>query len=61
MVLLERDELKRADFEKKTIEYRKTPFVLANKVAEFDEWNLEAVNDFQKWLSEQAVQTWRVD
>lgn len=61
MVLLERDELKRANFDKKVSEYKKTPFVLANKVAEFDEWNLDAVNDFQRWLSEQAVQTWRVD
>lgn len=61
MVLLEKDELKRVDFETKKNHYRNTSFKLAKKVSEYDVWNLESVNQFQLWLAEQAVQTWRVD
>jgi predicted transcriptional regulator len=50
MVLLEKDELKRS-----------TSFVLAKKIAEYDEWNLQNLNDYQAWLAEQAVYTWQVN
>jgi hypothetical protein len=28
------------------------------KVAEYDEWNIQNLNDYQAWLSKQAVNTW---
>lgn len=61
MVLLERDELKHADFIEKKKTYLDTSFRLAKKVAEYDSWDLTNLNRYQKWLAEQAVKTWRVD
>jgi hypothetical protein len=61
MVLLEKDELKRSDFNEKKQFYLKTPFSLAKKIAEYDEWNLQNLNDYQAWLAEQAVYTWKLD
>ncbi len=61
MVLLEKDELKRADFNTKRKAYSKTAFRLAKKVAEYDSWELSTLNHYQNWLAEQAVKTWRVD
>jgi len=60
MVLLVRDDLKRDSFERKKQFYSQTPFFLAQKVANYDEWNLQNLNDYQTWLSEQAVRTWEV-
>jgi uncharacterized protein with ParB-like and HNH nuclease domain len=61
MVLLEKDELKRSYFKDKKQFYLKTPFSLAKKIAEYDEWNLQNLNDYQAWLAEQAVNTWQLD
>lgn len=60
VVLLEKDELKRATFEEKKKVYLKTHYPLAHKVAEYSEWNMQNLNDYQSWLSEQAVKTWAV-
>ena len=59
--MLEKDELGRSDFEEKKEFYSQTPFPLARKIAEYDEWNLRNLNDYQAWLSEQAVNTWKMD
>jgi len=60
LLLLEKDELKRSSFlDKKTI-YLKTHFNLAKKIAEYNNWDLTTLNDYQLWLAEQAVKTWRV-
>jgi len=61
MILLEKDELKRANFNTKKEIYLTTPFRLAKKVAEYDSWDLKNLNDYQEWLAKQAVKTWRVD
>ncbi|EKO3552157.1 DUF262 domain-containing HNH endonuclease family protein [Vibrio fluvialis] len=61
MLLLDKDELKRATFEQKKSAYGKSQYHLAKKVTEYDEWNLDTVNEQQKWMAEQAVKTWRVD
>lgn len=61
MVLLEKDELSRADFNKKKETYLASSFRLAKKVAEYDSWNLQNLNRYQVWLAEQAAKTWRVD
>ncbi len=61
VVLLSEDKLKRADFETKKQNYAESPYKLAQKVAEYEDWNLASVNHYQMWLAEQAVKTWRVD
>lgn len=60
VVLLEKDELSRANFEDKKIAYLAAHYPLAQKVASYDEWNLRNLNDYQAWLSQQAVETWKV-
>ncbi len=60
MILMDKDTLKRVSFEVKKVEYGKSKYKLAAKVQDYAEWNLEAVNDFQKWMSEQAVKVWKV-
>lgn len=61
MILMDKDNLKRSSFEEKKKEYTKSGYNLALKVTEYAEWNLESVNDFQKWMSQQAVNVWKVD
>ncbi|HII0120057.1 TPA: DUF262 domain-containing protein [Klebsiella variicola] len=61
MILMDKDNLKRSSFENKKQEYAKSGYILASKVTEYSEWNLETVNDFQKWMSKQAVNVWKVD
>ncbi|SJM95545.1 conserved hypothetical protein [Crenothrix polyspora] len=60
VVLLEKDELKRASFEHKKRAYLDTHYPLARQVASYDHWNLQNLNDYQEWLSKQAVETWKV-
>ncbi|MDM8518093.1 DUF262 domain-containing HNH endonuclease family protein [Desulfobacterales bacterium HSG16] len=60
VILLEKDELKRENFEKKKEFYRQSSFRLAQKIAEYDKWNLQNLNDYQTWLAGQAVNTWKV-
>jgi hypothetical protein len=60
VVLLEKDELKRASFADKKTAYLATHYPLAQKVASYEEWNLQNLNTYQAWLSEQAVKTWTV-
>lgn len=61
MVLLDRDELGRAPFEDKQRAYLESQYRLAKKAAEYKEWTLASVNDYQVWLANEAVKTWRVD
>jgi hypothetical protein len=60
VILLEKDKLKRDSFEKKKKFYMQSSFRLAQKVAEYNEWNLQNLNDYQTWLSKQAVTTWNI-
>lgn len=60
VVLLEKDELKRANFEEKKKIYMDTHYRLALQVATYEHWNLANLNKYQTWLSEQAVETWKV-
>jgi hypothetical protein len=64
MLLLPKSENKQLDTisfaEKKEI-YRQTNSKLAAKITEYEQWNKPAVDDFQRWMADQAVQTWRVD
>jgi len=60
MVLLDRDDLRRSDFEAKKQAYKNSTFFLARKVAEYSDWNLQALNDYQAWLAHQANETWKL-
>jgi hypothetical protein len=60
VVLLEKDELKRASFSDKKTAYLAAHYPLARKVASYEQWNLQNLNAYQAWLSEQAVKTWHV-
>lgn len=57
-MLLEKDELKRANFEEKKRVYLQSHYPLAQKVASYEKWNAQNLNDYQAWLSKQAVETW---
>ncbi len=59
--LLEKDELRRADFKTKKGVYLSTSFRLAKKVAEYDSWDLATLSHYQIWLAKQAVKTWKVE
>ena len=61
MVLLDRDELGRVSYEEKQKIYLESPYHLAKKVAEYQEWTLASVNDYQAWLADYAARTWKVD
>ena len=60
MVLLEKNDLKRADFSTKKQAYLMTSLKLANQVSKYDTWDLAALNHYQAWLAEQAAKTWKV-
>ena len=61
LILLERDELKRASFIEKKKVYIETSFRLAKKVAEYESWDLTTLNAYQSWLADQAIKTWKVN
>ena len=61
MVLLDKDNLGRANFETKKPSYQNANFRLAEKVSEYIDWNITNLNDYQTWLAEQASKTWNVD
>ncbi len=60
VILLEKDELRRASFEDKKLAYLDSHYPLAQQVATYDKWNLQNLNAYQAWLTEQAVETWKV-
>jgi len=61
MVMLDDDKLRRATFFDKKKVYLHAPYILAKKVAEYEEWNLNSVNNYQEWMASQAINTWKVD
>jgi hypothetical protein len=45
--------------EKKKI-YTASGLKLAEKVANYDEWNKQSVDDFQHWMAELAIKVWKI-
>jgi hypothetical protein len=45
--------------EKKEI-YAASGLKLAEKVANYDEWNKQSVDEFQHWMAEQATEIWKI-
>ncbi|MEE9383754.1 MAG: HNH endonuclease family protein [Nannocystaceae bacterium] len=60
MVILERDDLKQAAFADKRVKYEASGRPLAKKVASYSQWDRTALQEYQAWLAEQAIETWRV-
>ena len=61
MVLLEKDKLGRSPFETKKEEYLRSGYPLAQKIASYEQWDINALADYQSWLATQAINTWRVN
>ncbi|MFT5758396.1 MAG: hypothetical protein ACI9LM_003137 [Alteromonadaceae bacterium] len=61
MILLDKDDLKRSDFSEKKVAYKQSSYGLSEKITNYNSWNLEQLNEHQKWLSDLAVATWKVD
>ena len=47
-------------FEQKKVIYEKSGLKLAEKAASYEEWNQQSVNDFQKWMAQQAIKVWKI-
>lgn len=48
-------------FEKKREKFGSSRFKLAEKVSTYSEWTKSSVDNFQSWLAEQAVKTWKIE
>lgn len=63
MVLLTSPDNKSANrelFDKKKAIYDASGFYLAKKVAEYQVWDLDMLNDYQHWLADKAAQVWKI-
>jgi hypothetical protein len=47
-------------FAQKNEVYVTSGFKLAEKVASYEEWNKQSVDEFQNWMAQQAVETWKI-
>jgi uncharacterized protein with ParB-like and HNH nuclease domain len=64
MVLLELSDnknAKRLSFEEKKAIYKKSDFLVSQKICEYEEWNSESLNDYQAWLGKQAAEAWKLE
>ena len=64
MLLLSKSANKDLDtkpFAQKKEVYTKSRFKLVEKAASYEEWNKQSVDEFQYWMAEQAVETWKID
>ena len=48
-------------FAQKNEVYATSGFKLAEKVASYEEWNKQSVDEFQNWMAQQAVETWKIN
>lgn len=45
--------------EKKAV-LENSPYAINKKIAEYPEWDAEALNNYQRWLAKQATATWQI-
>jgi uncharacterized protein with ParB-like and HNH nuclease domain len=57
----ENKECGASDFDIKKDIYSKSDFYIAKKISEYEKWDREQLSAHQKWLSEQAVETWKIN
>ncbi len=48
-------------FQQKRAIYADSGFKLAEKVASYEEWNKQSVDDFQNWMAKQAIEIWKIN
>jgi hypothetical protein len=60
-LLLSKDNLGRESFKNKKEYYKKESFLLSKKVAQYERWDIENLNDYQLWLAKQAVNVWKIE
>jgi hypothetical protein len=51
-------DLQDASFNEKKKLYKASEYSITNSISAFTEWNIEQINERQKWLSELAVKAW---
>lgn len=54
-------DLEQKPFAQKRMLLKQSGFKINHAIAEHNEWNMEVLNHYQKWLSKQAQATWRID
>ena len=60
VILLDRDDLGRKDFNTKKEYYIGSGYNLAKKISNYSRWNITNLHDYQTWLANIAVKTWSV-
>ena len=48
-------------FGAKKMAYRRSALAIVRKITEYEDWSPDAVNEYQAWLAQHAVGTWRID
>lgn len=61
MIVLDVDNLGIQNFDVKKEAYKCSGYKLALKISEYSEWDLQNLNSYQSWLSDQAMKVWNVD
>ena len=49
------------NFQQKKEVYRKSELKIVKKLMEYKDWNIESLNDYQKFMAKQATQIWKLD
>ena len=50
-----------ADFSVKRNVLENSDYTINSKIAEYERWDIDAVNNHQKWLARQATAVWKID
>jgi len=61
MIVLDEDNLGTQSFDAKKETYKESGYKLALKISQHTEWDLQNLNSYQSWLSDQAIKVWNVD
>lgn len=60
MLILNEGGYKLLTFEEQKVKYRESGFKIAQNIASYDTWDVDALNSHQTWLAKHAVNTWKV-
>lgn len=60
-ILSKSDNMAQESFIQKKAMLAKSPFVINQKIAEYDGWNIANLEDHQTWLADQAKSVWCID
>ena len=60
-LLTKTNNMSQEPFSDKVKVLQTSPYQINQHIADYAEWNIEAVNDHQSWLAKQAKTVWRID